>query len=156
MKLSTRSRYGTRLMLELAKHFQQGPVHLNDIAKRQNISIKYLEQLIIPLKKANLIRSVRGPRGGYQLNIHPKQIPIGQILQTLEGDLELTPCLKDPSVCERSEQCPTKDIWNQATQAMYKELDSLTIWDIVQKQCPQLDLTLQANAKCDQDGSGSE
>jgi Rrf2 family protein len=153
MKLSTRSRYGTRLMLELAKQFQQGPIHLNDIAHRQNISIKYLEQLIIPLKRANLIHSVRGPRGGYQLNLPPQQISIGQIVHTLEGDLELTPCLKDPSVCERSKECPTKEIWNQATQAMYRELDSLTLGDLLQKKGSPLDLSLQNNAKCDQEQS---
>ncbi|MFO8032217.1 MAG: Rrf2 family transcriptional regulator [Desulfohalobiaceae bacterium] len=153
MKLSTRGRYGTRLMLELAENFQQGPIHLNDIAQKQNISIKYLEQLIIPLKKANLVHSERGPRGGYQLNIEPQQISIGQIVQTLEGSLELTPCLKDPSVCERSEQCPTKEIWNQATQAMYRELESLTLWDLLQRKCPQLDLSLQEKAKCGQDQS---
>ncbi|MFP4630160.1 MAG: RrF2 family transcriptional regulator [Desulfohalobiaceae bacterium] len=153
MKLSTRSRYGTRLMLELAEHSQQGPIHLNEIAHRQDISIKYLEQLIIPLKKANFIHSQRGPKGGYQLNMDPRQITIGQIVQTLEGELQLTPCLKDPQQCERFSDCPTKEIWNQATQAMYKELDSLTLWDLLQKKCPQLDLSLQQIAKCEQDQS---
>ncbi len=150
MKLSTRSRYGTRLMLELAEYYQQGPMHLNDIAQRQNISIKYLEQLIIPLKKAGYIQSVRGPKGGYQLQVHPGKIRIGNLVQVLEGELQLSPCLKDPEACARSADCPTKDIWNQASQAMYRELNAVTLADLLHKNGPALDLNLEENNGCSQ------
>ncbi len=143
MKLSTRGRYGARLMLELASRYQHGPVHLNEIAQNQDISLKYLEQLIIPLKKSDYIHSVRGPRGGYQLKPHPGQVTIGEIVQLLEGDLELTPCLKNPENCTKAGDCPTKDVWDKATQAMYRELNSVTLLDLLQKKAPGLDRTLR-------------
>ena len=84
MKLSTRSRYGTRMMLDLAQHYKDGPVQIGQIAKRQDISVKYLEQLIIPLKKVNFIKSTRGPKGGHMLAKSPKEITIGQIDEVLK------------------------------------------------------------------------
>ena len=84
MKLSTRSRYGTRLMLDLAEHYLKGPIHLKAIALQQGISVKYLEQIIIPLKKAKYIQSVRGPKGGHILAKPPSEISIGEIVALLE------------------------------------------------------------------------
>ncbi|HLD47293.1 MAG TPA: Rrf2 family transcriptional regulator, partial [Desulfobaccales bacterium] len=102
MKLSTKSRYGTRLLLDMAQHYNQGPVQLGDIAKRQNISVKYLEQIIIPLKKANYVQSVRGPKGGHALTRPPKEITVGEIVALLEEGATLTECTERAAVCERS------------------------------------------------------
>lgn len=130
MKLSTRSRYGTRLMVDLAEHSKDGPIQLGEIAKRQNISLKYLEQLIIPLKKAKFIKSVRGPKGGHALAKSPEDITIGEIVNVLERGIDLTDCTQDPGICERSKGCKTRHLWSMATKAMYDKLNSLTLSDV--------------------------
>lgn len=127
MKLSTRSRYGTRMMIELARHFDGGPVQLGEIARQQDLSVKYLEQIIIPLKKAQYIKSVRGPRGGHMLAKPPKEISVGDIVRLLEKQSSLVPCLKEPELCDRVMDCPTRDVWDQATRAMYATLDGITL-----------------------------
>ncbi|MBW1867056.1 MAG: Rrf2 family transcriptional regulator [Deltaproteobacteria bacterium] len=127
MKLSTRSRYGTRMMQELAQHYDNGPVRIGEIAKRQNISVKYLEQLIIPLKQDNFIKSVRGPKGGHMLARPPAEITVGQIVRTLEGGTDLAGCIENPGECERSCGCITRSIWEDASKAMYDKLNSVTL-----------------------------
>ncbi len=127
MKLSTRSRYGTRMILDLAKRFDEGPIRIRDIADREGISVKYLEQLIIPLKKANFIKSVRGPKGGHMLSRHPKDITVGEVVRTLEGGMNFTDCVGSPDTCERAPECATRDIWEAASKAMYHKLDSMTL-----------------------------
>ena len=131
MKLSTRSRYGTRMMADLAENYDEGPVRIGEIAKRQNISAKYLEQLIIPLKKANYIKSIRGPKGGHMLTKSPEEITIGEIVETLEGDIGLLQCVSSPDTCDRAKDCPSRGIWEKATTAMYNELNSVTLSDMV-------------------------
>ena len=131
MKLSTRSRYGTRLMLDMAQHYNQGPVQLGDIAKRQNISVKYLEQIIIPLKKANYIRSVRGPKGGHTLARPPEEITVGEIVALLEEGASLAECTEDSAVCERSPTCPTRLIWKEAAKALFDKLNTITLADLL-------------------------
>lgn len=131
MKISTRGRYGTRMMLDLAAHHNQGPTPLREIAKRQDLSVKYLEQLIIPLKAAGYIRSVRGARGGYTLARKPDKISVGQIIKVLEGGLSLVDCVEDPKVCEREKNCPTRDIWLRMSERLMEELSSLTLRDIL-------------------------
>lgn len=131
MKISTRGRYGTRMMLDLAAHHNQGPTPLREIAKRQDLSVKYLEQLIIPLKAAGYIRSVRGARGGYTLARKPDKISLGQIIKVLEGGLSLVDCVEDPKVCEREKNCPTRDIWLRMSERLMEELSSLTLRDIL-------------------------
>lgn len=133
MKLSTRSRYGTRLMVDLAQHFTEGPIPLAEIAKRQELSAKYLEQLIILLKGAGLIRSARGRRGGYMLARKPDKISVGEIVETLEGKLALVDCVLEPELCYRSPECPTRDIWVGMTDALKTELFSLSLKDVLQK-----------------------
>lgn len=130
MKLSTRSRYGTRMMLDLAQHYDDGPVQIGEIAKRQDISVKYLEQLIIPLKKANYITSVRGPKGGHVLARSPEEITVGEVVKLLEGGINLADCLENPDICDRSETCVTRSIWETATRAMSQVLNSMTLSDI--------------------------
>ncbi|MBC8179450.1 MAG: Rrf2 family transcriptional regulator [Desulfobacteraceae bacterium] len=127
MKLSTRSRYGTRMMLDLAQHYDQGPVQMGDISKRENISVKYLEQLIIPLKKANFIKSVRGPKGGHMLAKPPEKITVGDIVGILEGRISLSNCIENPEVCDRTTGCLTRGVWEEATKAMYDKLNSVTL-----------------------------
>ena len=136
MKLSTRSRYGTRLMVDLAQRFTEGPIPLAEIAKRQDLSAKYLEQLIILLKGAGLIRSARGRRGGYMLARKPDQISVGEIVETLEGKLALVECVSDPELCYRSPECPTREIWVGMTGALKKELFSLSLKEVLQKSIP--------------------
>ena len=133
MQLSTRSRYGTRLMVDLALHYDQGPVRINDIAKRQDISVKYLEQLIIPLKKASLIKSVRGPKGGHMLAKPSTDITIGDIVMLLENETSLSPCLKNPDVCDRTDICFTRDIWNMLTEKIHDTLSDISLSDVVNK-----------------------
>jgi len=127
MKLSTRSRYGTRLVLDLAKRFNEGPVSIGEIAGRQGISVKYLEQLIIPLKQGNFIKSVRGPKGGHMLSRPPEEITVGEVVKALEGGMSLADCVENPEECNRSEKCATRNIWRAASKAMYDKLDSMTL-----------------------------
>ena len=131
MKLSTRSRYGTRLMLELAEHYHQGPLHLSTIALQQGISVKYLEQIIIPLKKAKYIQSVRGPKGGHSLAKPPAEITIGEIVALLEDGASLAECSDNPMVCERSSICSTRCLWQVAAQVMFDKLHSITLADVL-------------------------
>jgi Rrf2 family protein len=131
MKFSTKSRYGTRLMLDMAQHYQDGPIHLANVAQRQGISVKYLEQIIIPLKKANYIQSVRGPKGGHVLARPPEKITVGEIVALLEEGASLAACSDNPTVCARSPICPTRYIWLEAAQAMFDKLHSITLADVL-------------------------
>ena len=131
MRLSTRGRYGTRLMVDLAQHYADGPIPLAEIAKRQNVSAKYLEQLIISLKGAGLIRSLRGRHGGYTLAKKPKEVSIGEIVETLEGRLAVVDCVRTPEVCDRAPECPTRQIWMGMTEIIEHQLFSLNLEDIL-------------------------
>ena len=131
MKLSTRSRYGTRLMLDMAQHYNEGPIHLGDIAKRQDVSVKYLEQIIIPLKKTPYVKSVRGPKGGHVLARPPEEITVGEIVALLEDGVNLVECSERPDSCGRAENCLTRHIWREAGQAMFAKLNSITLADLV-------------------------
>lgn len=131
MKLSTRSRYGTRLMLDMAENYQGGPIQLGVIARRQGIPVKYLEQIIIPLKKAGYVSSVRGYRGGYMLAKPPEEVTIGEIVVLLERGLELTACVDFPANCERAETCVMRLLWQQATEAMCLKLNEFTLADLI-------------------------
>jgi len=131
MKFSTKSRYGTRLMLDMAQHYDQGPVQLGDIAKRQDISVKYLEQIIIPLKRERYVKSVRGPKGGHILARPPEEITIGEIVALLERGDNLTECSIHPEVCGRATRCPTRFVWKEAARAMFERLSAITLADLV-------------------------
>jgi Rrf2 family protein len=116
----------------MAEHYDQGPVQIGTIAKRQGIPAKYLEQIIIPLKKANYVKSVRGYKGGHMLAKPPGEITVGEIVALMEGGLKLTVCTNDPEICERSETCVTRLLWKQATDAMAERLDAVTFSDLVE------------------------
>jgi Rrf2 family iron-sulfur cluster assembly transcriptional regulator len=132
MKLSTRSRYGTRMMLDLAQHYDEGPIRISDIANRQDISVKYLEQLIIPLKSTHLIKSARGPKGGHMLARSPEEITVGEIVKVLEGGIDLVDCIENPEECDRSNGCLTRGVWKEATKAMYDKLNSTTLSNMIE------------------------
>ncbi len=133
MKLSTRSRYGTRLMLDMAQHYHDGPIHLSDVAKRQDVSVKYLEQILIPLKKAGYIESLRGPKGGHILARPPEEITVKEIVAVLEEGTSLVECCDDSTVCQRSNTCPTRPLWKEASDAMFDKLQAITLADLVEK-----------------------
>ena len=134
MKLSTRARYGTRALLDLALHSGEGPVLLKDIAQRQQISSMYLEHLITPLVAAGIIRSIRGARGGVWLDKPPQEIKLLEVVRLLEGSLALVECVNDPKCCPRSGFCVTRDIWGELKQAMNGVLESTTLQDLVERQ----------------------
>ncbi|MBI4794321.1 MAG: Rrf2 family transcriptional regulator [Deltaproteobacteria bacterium] len=103
------------------------------IAQRQGISVKYLEQIIIPLKKAQYVKSVRGPKGGHILAKPPEEITVGEIVALLEEGTSLVECSYNDTVCERSEICPTRLVWREAAQAMFGRLESITLADLLKK-----------------------
>jgi Rrf2 family protein len=127
MKLSTRARYGTRMMLELALRYGQGPILLKDICKSQEVSLKYLSQLIIPLKIAGLVNSSRGFHGGYFLSRSPDRIRLSEIINALEGSTNITECIANPEICTRSGGCTTRDIWGEISRKYFETLDSYTL-----------------------------
>lgn len=135
MKLSTRSRYGVRLMLNMAENFGQGVTKLSQIAQRQGISQKYLEQIIIPLKKARYVKSIRGGKGGHMLAKPPEEITVGEIVALLEGGSDLIDCAENPDACDRSEDCMTRTIWQEAATAMFDKLNAITLADLLKNHC---------------------
>ena len=132
MKLSTRSRYGARILVDLARHSYRGPVQIGEISKRQDISVKYLEQLIRPLKQAKLVNSVRGPKGGHLLAVKPEEITLGQIVRLFEGQYELVECISNPEKCAMSADCQVRLAWGDATRVLYEKLDNTTIADLME------------------------
>lgn len=131
MKLSTRSRYGTRMMLDLAEHYGKGAVHLADIARRQDLSVKYLEQIIRILKKARYVDSFRGPKGGHKLARPPEAITVGEVVALLEKSKSLVHCGQRPKSCRRSGSCRLAQVWAEAAEAMFDRLYRVTLADLI-------------------------
>jgi Rrf2 family cysteine metabolism transcriptional repressor len=134
MKLSTKGRYGLRAVLDMATfQDEQGPITLSSIADRQSISEGYLEQLMVPLKKAGVVKSVRGAQGGYLLAREPQQITVGEIIRVLEGPIAPMACVSEefPEPCDRSEGCVTKEIWEKVRDSISSVLDSYSLADLV-------------------------
>lgn len=133
MKISTKGRYALRMMLDLAIYDTGEPVRIRDIAARQEISEKYLEQIIAVLNKAGYVRSVRGPQGGYHLMKTPEQYTVGMILRLTEGSLSPVACLDDEAYsCERREGCVTLRLWQMLNQAVSDVVDRVTLADLVE------------------------
>ena len=120
-------------MLELACHYGEGPIELREIAKREDISLKYLEQVIVPLRTAGLVKSARGSKGGYSLAKHPSEIYLKDLVETLDGPLNLIECLKDPKVCRKVPYCITRDIWQEVSEAIDGIFHSVTLEDMVHR-----------------------
>lgn len=145
MKLSTRSRYGVRMMVDLADHDRGNPVFLKDIAKREEISEKYLSLIVIPLRSAGLIQSTRGAHGGYCLARKPEEITILDILSVLEGELCLVDCVGDERGCLRSSACPTRDVWGMLAKSIGDVLKSVSLADLLQKRRQRADSHLMSH-----------
>ncbi len=131
MKLSTRTRYGMRAILEVAENYGQGPLQVKIIARRQDISVKYLEQLMAMLKSAGFVRSIRGSKGGYILAKAPNQIKLGDVFSCLEGPMVIVECLENESYCARVADCVTRQLWSEVQEAMKTALQSKTLQDLV-------------------------
>jgi Rrf2 family transcriptional regulator, cysteine metabolism repressor len=131
MKISTKGRYGTRAMIDIGENHDKGPVSLRELADRQGLSMKYMEQIIPALKAAGLVHSTRGARGGYVLAKPPRDISLEEIIQALEGPWSLVDCLEDKNICPRSDECVTYDIWNHLHEAIHRVLQSTTLEDMI-------------------------
>ena len=131
MKLSTRGRYGLRAMFDLAIHYNEDHISLNSIAERQGISEGYLEQLIIPLKKAGMVKGIRGAQGGYVLAQPPAGITVGKVLRLLEGSLAIVECLNEESKCSNENECITRLIWKKISDSISDLVDSITLEELV-------------------------
>ena len=134
MKISTKGRYALRLMVDLAMAGGGQPVSLRDVAHRQQLSDKYLEQIVTQLSRAGLVRSVRGAGGGYLLTREPEQYTVGDILRPLEGDLAPVECATDEGFCERADQCVTLELWQEIHRAVAQVVDGTTLADLVERQ----------------------
>ncbi|WP_077532342.1 RrF2 family transcriptional regulator [Massiliimalia massiliensis] len=133
MKISTKGRYALRLLVDLAEYNTGENISLKDIAARQEISFKYLEQIITMLNRAGLVRSVRGPQGGYRLAKRPEEYTVGEILRLTEGSLAPVSCLDEKeNNCPRKEECATIELWQELYQAILGVVDHTTLADLVE------------------------
>ncbi len=134
MKISTKGRYAVRMLLDLAEHENGGFIALKEIAERQGISKKYLEQIVPVLNKSNILQTNRGFQGGYRLAKSPDKYTVGMILRLTEGSLAPVACLEQsPNECERSDSCPTLYVWKGLYDVINNYLDSITLRDILDK-----------------------
>ena len=135
MKISTRGRYALRMMLDIALHPEEHSVSLKSIAQRQQISVKYLEQIVTPLVKGGYLRANRGAQGGYQLTRSPEEYTVGTILRTIEGSLAPVACLEaGEDVCERCHDCVTIEVYRRIDEAIDQVVDGITLADLVKLQ----------------------
>ena len=133
MKLSTRTRYAVRAIIELAQNEDKRPLQLKIIARRQDISVKYLEQLMAVLKSAGFVRSIRGSKGGYILAKAPGQIKLSDVFHYLEGSVTTVECVEDENCCARSADCVARQVWAQMQQSIENVLQSITLQDLVDR-----------------------
>ena len=134
MKLSTRSRYGLRAMLVLAMHEGDDPLMTKEIAERQNLPATYLEQLMLTLRKAGLVVATRGAKGGYALAKDPAKMTLAEIVESLEGPLDIADCADVPSCCFEPNACALKDVFAQANNALYDVFQSHTLASLAESQ----------------------
>ncbi len=130
MKLSTKGKYGVKAMVDLAIHQNENPVSIKSISRRQNISEYYLEQLFAPLRRANVIKSIRGAQGGYILNEEPQNITVLDIMNILEGPVEISECL-DRNDCTNIDCCATRTVWKKLKDSIDDVMESITLKDIL-------------------------
>ncbi|MBQ6887932.1 MAG: Rrf2 family transcriptional regulator [Lachnospiraceae bacterium] len=132
MKISTKGRYALRLMLDIALNEKEEPIRIKEIAGRQDLSDKYLEQIISVLTKAGYVKSIRGPQGGYRLVKSPNDYTVGSILRLTEGKLCPVPCLEDEiNLCEKKEECMTIPLWEKLNEAIKSVVDNVTLQDLI-------------------------
>ena len=140
MKISTKGRYALRLMLDLALTSGGNAVPLRDVAERQEISDKYLEQIVTQLSRAGLVRSIRGAGGGYLLTRAPEEYTVGEILRVLEGNLAPVSCADGAACCQRADHCVTLEVWQKIQDAVSSVVDTITLADLVRRyheKCPE-------------------
>lgn len=134
MKISTKGRYALRMLIDLASNHEDGYISLKDIAERQDISKKYLEQIVPMLNKSGILRTNRGNKGGYMLAKAPNELTVGDVLRATEGNLAPVSCLEyEPNTCPRREDCATLYIWEGLYKAVNEYLDNITIQDIIDR-----------------------
>lgn len=133
MKLSTKSRYSARILIELARHTKKTPLQTSRISLKQHIPMKYLEQLITILRKAGFIKSFRGPKGGHLLDMDPADITLGQLVRMFEGQTELVTCVTANEKCLLADECHLRIAWQDATKSLYEKLDKITIKGLVEQ-----------------------
>jgi Rrf2 family transcriptional regulator, cysteine metabolism repressor len=133
MKLGTKVRYGTRAMLDLALRPRDEMTSLKEVAERQGVSQKYLEHLFSSLQAAGLVRSARGPRGGYALARPPQEITVREIYEVLEGSEGFSPCTTDPDVCDRHDVCATRELWARMHAEAMRVLQETTLADLAEE-----------------------
>lgn len=131
MKLSTRSRYGVRMLYELALNYGRETITLKEVARRQEMSEKYLSKLVIPLKAAKLVRSSRGAGGGYSLARSPSTITLLEIVELLEGEITSVDCVEDGGVCNRTSLCPAREVWCRLDRVVSDFLEAITLEEVV-------------------------
>jgi len=146
MRISTKGRYGLRILLDVAMHQKEGPVALRDISRRQDISQKYLWQVINPLKVSGLLRAIRGAHGGYVLAKAAKEITIKDLVDVLEGPVSIVGCIQEPKTCERSESCPARDVWNEVETRLNEVMKRITLQQVIDR---QEDITRRASPAYD-------
>lgn len=135
MKISTKGRYALRLMLDLAYNHTGSFIPIKNISQRQDISDKYLEQIITQLSRAGLVKSARGAQGGYMLAKEPQEYTVGEILRLLEGNLAPVACVDDTKeACNRADECVTMEVWREIKDAVNKVVDNITLADLVEQQ----------------------
>ncbi|HIE52680.1 MAG TPA: Rrf2 family transcriptional regulator [Armatimonadetes bacterium] len=134
MKLSTKARYGMRALVDLARHYENGPVALKDIAERQGLSKKYLEHIVASLRAAGFVLALPGAHGGHVLAKPPAEIQVSEVLKVLEGSLAPAECLEHPECCDRTSFCVTRDLWEELHQAMARVLEATTLQDLVERE----------------------
>ena len=134
MQLSTRARYATRAMIELTLFYGKGPLQLKEIAKKQGISDKYLEQVLTFLRKEGFILTQKGNRGGYLLAKPPGEITLYDVIRSVEGSLAPVACVDNTAVCEKTDGCVTRDVWSRLKQKIVEELSGTTLDDLAREQ----------------------
>ena len=134
MKFSSRAIYGMRAMLALARTHGQGSTFLKDIVERENLPGTYLEQLMVPLRKAGIVQGVRGARGGYTLSRSPAEIPVLAILEALEGPLCLAECPGGSGCCKRPEGCALQDLWEEGSRALNQVYQGVSLAAVLERQ----------------------
>ena len=133
MRITTKTRYGTRALLELALHQDEGPLSLAEIARRQELSEKYAESLMGRLRAAGVVHSVRGAQGGYLLARDPAAITVREVYEVMEGVAPPVACLEDAGLCSRVDQCVTQEVWGQMQQAALEVLGGVTLADLAER-----------------------
>jgi len=133
MRLSTRARYGTRALVELALAYPQDIVSVAEIAERQNVSPKYLERIMAELKASGIVAAERGAHGGYALARPPESITLSEVLEVLDGSSAPVPCVDDPDLCPREQTCPVRQTWAEVKRSVENVLKATTVGDLAER-----------------------